>query len=120
MSYLPTPNSGPAGAIFNNYIASASEIFDVDQPDVRVDYNISPKANFFARYSLADFTIEAPAAFGAEAGGPAFFNFAGQSLDRNQSLALGIDLYLQPHIGWGVSLWDFPLPNTRRTVRSGY
>ncbi len=96
ISYLPTPNSGPAGAIFNNYIASASEIFDVDQPDVRVDYNISPKANFFGRYSLADFTIEAPAAFGTEAGGPAFFNFAGQSLDRNQSLALGLTYTFSP------------------------
>jgi len=96
MSYLPAPNSGPAGAIFNNYIASASEIFDVDQPDVRVDYNISPKAIFFGRYSLADFTIEAPAAFGTEAGGPAFFNFAGQSLDRNQSLALGLTYTFSP------------------------
>ena len=34
MSYLPTANTGPAGQIFNNYIASGSEIYNIDQPDV--------------------------------------------------------------------------------------
>jgi len=107
MAYLPAPNRGAAGAIFNNYTASGSEIFDVDQPDVRLDYNISEKANFFARYSLADFTIEAPAAFGAEAGGPAFFNFAGQSLDRNQSLALGLTCTFSPTLVGEVRFGTF-------------
>lgn len=98
MSYLPTPNTGAPGQIFNNYIASGSEVYNIDQPDVRVDYNISQKLNFFARYSLADFTIQAPAAFGAVAGGPALggLNFAGQSLDRNQSLALGLTYTVSP------------------------
>jgi hypothetical protein len=98
MSYLPAPNTGPAGQIFNNYIASGSEIYNIDQPDVRVDYNISSKASFFGRYSLADFTIDAPAAFGTIAGGPALggLNFAGQSLDRNQSLALGLTYTFNP------------------------
>ena len=98
MSYLPPPNTGAPGQIFNNYIAAGSEIYNIDQPDVRLDYNISDKANFFARYSLADFTIEAPAAFGTVAGGPALggLNFAGQSLDRNQSLALGFTYTFNP------------------------
>jgi hypothetical protein len=98
LSYLPLPNTGAPGQIFNNYIASGSELYDIDQPDVRLDYNISAKANFFARYSLADFTIKAPPAFGMEAGGPALgsLNFAGQSLDRNQSLALGFNYTFNP------------------------
>jgi len=98
LAYLPAPNTGAAGQIYNNYIASGSEIYNIDQPDVRVDYNISEKANFFGRYSLADFTIEAPAAFGSVAGGPALggLNFAGQSLDRNQSLALGFTYTFSP------------------------
>lgn len=98
MSYLPPPNTGAAGQIFNNYIASGSEIYDIDQPDVRVDYSISDRASFFGRYSLADFTIKAPAAFGTVAGGPALngLNFAGQSLDRNQSLALGLNYSFSP------------------------
>ena len=99
MSYLPPPNTG-AGAIVNNYIASGSELYDTNQPNGRIDYNISPKANFFARYTLADFTIQAPAAFGAVAGGPALagLNFAGQSLDRNQSLALGLTYTFSPSV----------------------
>ena len=96
MSYLPKPNTGSPGQIYNNYIASGVEVYDTDQPDVRLDYNVSDKANFFGRYSLADFTIKAPAAFGAEAGGPAFFNFAGQSLDRTQSLAIGFTYTVSP------------------------
>ncbi len=96
MSYLPPPNTGAPGQIFNNFIGSGSEVYDTDQPDVRVDYVISEKASLFGRYTLADFTIDAPAAFGAEAGGPTAFNFAGQSLDRNQSLALGLTYTFSP------------------------
>jgi hypothetical protein len=97
MAYLPAPNTG-GGQIFNNYIAAGSEIYNIDQPDVRVDYNISDRNSFFGRYSLADFTIEAPAAFGTVAGGPALggLNFAGQSLDRNQSLAVGFTRTFSP------------------------
>ena len=107
MSFLPTPNTGATGQIYNNFIASGSEIYDIDQPDVRVDYNISEKANFFARYSLADFTIEAPAAYGTVAGGPAFFNFAGQSLDRNQSLAIGLTYTFSPTLVGEVRFGTF-------------
>jgi outer membrane receptor protein involved in Fe transport len=96
MTYLPPPNTGAAGQIFNNFIGSGSEVYDIDQPDARIDYIISDKTSFFARYTLADFTIDAPAAFGAEAGGPAFFNFAGQSLDRNQSLVMGLTDTVSP------------------------
>jgi hypothetical protein len=96
MGYLPPPNTGAPGQIYNNFIGSGVELYDTDQPDVRVDYTISDKASFFARYSLADFTLNAPAAFGAEAGGPALFNFAGQSMDRNQSVALGFTYTFNP------------------------
>lgn len=96
LAYLPNPNTGASGQIFNNFIASGSEVYDTDQPEARVDYNISDKARLFARYSMAQFTMDAPAAFGAEAGGPAFFNFAGQSRDRNQSFAAGFDYTFSP------------------------
>lgn len=109
MTYLPPPNTGAPGQIFNNYIASGSEIYDIDQPDVRIDYNISDKASFFGRYSLADFTIKAPGAFGAVAGGPSLggLNFAGQSLDRNQSLALGLTYTFSPTLVGEVRFGTF-------------
>ncbi len=112
MHYLPAPNTGAPGQIFNNFIASGSEVYDTDQPDVRLDYNISDKASFFARYSLADFTIDAPAAFGTEAGGPSPFNFAGQSLDRNQSLALGFTYTFSPTL-----VGEFRLGTFRYRIR---
>ncbi len=98
LGFLPLPNTGAPGQIFNNYIASLSEQFDTDQYDGRLDYNISEKEHFFARYSIANFTIHAPGAYGEVAGGPppSTFGFAGKSLDRNQSLALGWTYSLSP------------------------
>ncbi|MGH9430653.1 MAG: TonB-dependent receptor domain-containing protein [Terriglobia bacterium] len=98
LGYLPLPNTGAAGQIVNNYIAAGSELFDNDQGDVRLDYNISEKSHFFGRYTISDFTINAPGAFGNIAGGPALngLNFAGQSLVRNQSLGLGYTYAVSP------------------------
>lgn len=90
LQFLPMPNTN-FGALANNYIASGSEKFDSDQVDGRIDYSYSDKLHFFGRYTIADFDLSAPGAYGTEAGGPALngINFAGSSLDRNQSVALG-------------------------------
>jgi hypothetical protein len=90
MKLLPEPNTAP-GQVFNNYIGSGGEVFNSDQVDGRVDYNFSDKLHFFGRYTLADFDMQAPGAYGGEAGGPGLNGlfFAGQSVDRNQILALG-------------------------------
>ena len=91
LAYLPMPNTGGAGAIANNYVATGSEAFNSDQGDGRIDYNFSDTLHFFGRYTIADFTKSAPGAFGALAGGPALnsIGFAGTATARNQSLALG-------------------------------
>jgi hypothetical protein len=91
LNFLPGPSPSSGGAFANNFIASGSEKFDSDQSDGRVDYNFSEKVHIFGRYTIADFDLSAPGAYGTEAGGPALngINFAGSSLDRNQSLALG-------------------------------
>jgi hypothetical protein len=86
---LPLPNHG--GDIFNNYVSSGSQRFDSDQYDGRVDSNLFSKYHLFARYTLADFNNYSPAAFGDLAGGPSAFNFSGDSVDRNQSVAVGFD-----------------------------
>src|SRR5579859_3046896 len=89
MNFLPP--AIPGAGTGDNYIASGSEKFDSDQVDGRVDYNFSDRMHFFGRYTIADFDLSAPGAYGTEAGGPALngVNFAGSSLDRNQSIALG-------------------------------
>jgi hypothetical protein len=96
LNYLPLPNTGAPGQIFNNYIASLPEQFDTDQYDGRVDYNISEKMRAFVRYSIANFTKHSPGAYGEVAGGPSAFNFAGRSQARNQSVALDWTYYLSP------------------------
>ncbi len=90
MKFLPMPNTA-VGQVANNYIATGGERFNSDQVDGRIDYNYSAKLHVFGRYTLADFNLFAPGAYGTEAGGPALngINFAGDSVDRNQSLALG-------------------------------
>ncbi len=94
MNYLPLPNNGDA--IYNNYTASESQKFDTDQLDARVDYNPTALSHVFGRYTLAGFDQLSPGAFGALAGGPSAFGFAGESNTRNQSLALGFDHTFSP------------------------
>jgi hypothetical protein len=96
LGFLPPPNFGGAGAISSNYAASLAEIFNTDAYDGRIDYNISEKHHFFGRYSIADFSKQSPGAFGAIAGGPSAFGFAGVSHARNESLALGYAYSVSP------------------------
>jgi hypothetical protein len=89
LNNLPMPNSG--SDIFNNYVSSGSQRFDSDQYDGRVDLNVFSTYHLFARYTIADFNNYSPAAFGDLAGGPSAFGFSGDSVDRNQSVAVGMD-----------------------------
>ncbi|MBV8812557.1 MAG: TonB-dependent receptor [Acidobacteriaceae bacterium] len=94
LSLLPLPNNG--SSFFNNYISDGVQRFNTDQYDGRVDYNWSTKTHIFGRYTIADFNNYAPAAFGDAGGGPSAFQFSGDSIDRNQSLALGLDHTFSP------------------------
>jgi hypothetical protein len=94
LALLPLPNNG--SGIFNNYTVGNVQRFDIDQYNGRVDYNWSTSTHLFGRYTLADFNNYSPAAFGDAGGGPSAFNFSGSSIDRNQSLALGLDHTFSP------------------------
>jgi hypothetical protein len=98
LSYIPSPNFGAPGQIFNNYATTVPETSNSDQYDGRMDYNLKDKHHLFGRYSLADFILHGPGGFGAEAGGPIPFSFAGNSLARNQSLALGYTYAITPSL----------------------
>jgi Carboxypeptidase regulatory-like domain/TonB dependent receptor len=112
LGLLPMPNFGAPGDVANNFAAAFSEKFDSDQYDGRVDYNASEKIQFFGRYSIANFTKESPGAYGQLAGGPSAFHFAGRSLARNQSLALGWTYSLNPTL-----ITDFRFGSYRYRVR---
>jgi hypothetical protein len=89
LNLIPNPNTG--SGFFNNFITAGVQRFDIDQYNGRVDYNLTSNTHIFGRYTLADFNNYSPAAFGDAGGGPSAFNFSGDSIDRNQSLALGFD-----------------------------
>lgn len=96
---LPAPNVKEAGTQ-QNFIESGNERFNDDAFDLRVDGYASEQLNFFGRYSFADFRQHALSAFGAVVGGPGLSpdNFAGLSLARNQSVAIGLNRVLTPKL----------------------
>ncbi|MFZ0594805.1 MAG: TonB-dependent receptor [Bryobacteraceae bacterium] len=88
-TFLPLPNVG--SAYLNNYSSSGTDTIDGNQWNTRWDYYMNEKNSFFGRYSYAQFTEQAPGAFGETAGGAAFgaANYAGSSTALNQSGSAG-------------------------------
>jgi hypothetical protein len=91
LTFFPLPNAQQiAGAPFvNNYSANGAVAITGNAYNTREDYYLNTKNTIFGRYSYQGFTESAPGAFGLIAGGPAFGNYAGNSLASNQSLAIG-------------------------------
>src|SRR5579885_1008499 len=91
LAYWPLPNFQQiTGAPFvNNYTTNGAVAITGNQWNTREDYYLNPFNTIFGRYSYAGFVEKAPGAFGFEAGGPQFGNYAGNSQALNQSLALG-------------------------------
>ncbi|MGA2593643.1 MAG: TonB-dependent receptor [Bryobacteraceae bacterium] len=97
MAYWPSPNTNSSGTTYaNNYDASGAVAIAGNLWDTRWDYYLNPKNSIFGRYSYAQFTESAPGAFGLEAGGPNFGNYAGSSYSRDQSLAAGWTYTVSP------------------------
>ncbi len=91
LNLIPSPNlPGRENGTRDNYQASASETFDADQYDVRIDHRASEKMNIFGRYSRGKFFRDGPTAFG-QGGGSELVSLGGVSDVKNQSLALGVD-----------------------------
>ncbi|MGI8769844.1 MAG: TonB-dependent receptor [Acidobacteriaceae bacterium] len=77
----------------NNYSGSGTGIFNSNQWDVRVDYQLNDKIHAFGRFSRFTDTLSGATLFGA-AGGAGFGinNFGGTSLGANDSTAAGADI----------------------------
>ncbi len=92
LNYFPAPNFTPqiASAPFaNNFTENGNTAITDNQWDTREDYYLNAKNTFFGRYSYFTGDESAPGAFGLEAGGPSFGHYAGSSVAKNQSLAIG-------------------------------
>ncbi len=66
---VPAPNTGAPGAQAANYLFIASQPFDGNQYDIRVDHQVSSKNNLFGRYSRAKQTNVNPGSFPGFIGG---------------------------------------------------
>ncbi len=118
MQYWPSPNlQQVANAPFENNYAVAGDVnITGNNWDTREDYYLNEKNTIFGRYSYAAYTEQAPGAFGEEAGGPTFVNYAGNSQGLNQSLALGWTFTASPTLinevrfGW-MRYHIFDVPN---------
>jgi hypothetical protein len=97
MAYWPLPNTTGLGYA-NNYDASGDVAITGNLWNTRWDYYLNPKNAIFGRYSYAAYTEQAPGAFGLEAGGPNFGNYAGSSNALNQSLAAGWTYTISPTV----------------------
>ena len=61
LDLIPTPNAtGRDNGTRDNYVAAASESFDENSMNVRIDGRLSDKLNTFGRYSLGDFFRDGP------------------------------------------------------------
>jgi hypothetical protein len=98
MAYWPLPNSTTLGTVGNNYDASGDVAITGNLWNTRWDYYLNEKNSIFGRYSYAAYTEQAPGAFGLEAGGPNFGNYAGNSNALNQSLAVGWTYTFSPTV----------------------
>ena len=69
LKLLPQPNIGAPGAQAANYLFIASQPFNSDQYDIRLDHQISSKNTLFGRYSRALQTNVNPGNFAGFIGG---------------------------------------------------
>ncbi len=69
LALLPQPNAGAAGAQASNYLFVASQPFNSDQYDIRVDHQFSEKNTLFGRYSRSLQTNVNPGNFSGFLGG---------------------------------------------------
>jgi hypothetical protein len=106
------PNTGGAGAVENNFSENGTGLFNSDAWTVRGDYTISEKAHAFGRFSRFTDVLSGKVMFG-DAGGPGFglLGYGGNSKGANDSLALGMDIALNPNL-----LTDFRLGYYRYNI----
>ena len=109
-----TLTSNPLSPIINNYVASGTGLFNSDQWTVRGDMTFNEKTHLFGRFSRFTDTLSGKVMFG-EAGGPGFGlgapPYGGNSNGANDSLAVGMDIAINPHL-----LTDFRLGYYRYNI----
>ena len=103
LKLIPLPNQS---AILDqpNFAASGGVKFDDEAFNTRADYYVSTELQIFGRYSLQQFRMVAPGAYGLLAGGSgldasgSINAYAGSSDSRNHSIAGGFNYVVSPNL----------------------
>src|SRR5580704_4985661 len=96
LKIIPSPSSP---GVQNNYVASGFGVYNFNQADTRIDYQVRPTVHIFGRYGYLGSNQSSPASFGA-AGGSGFGvgGWAGSETGGNHSLAVGTDSAVSPKL----------------------
>lgn len=111
-NYAPNKASGTLGSTPDTYVQGGTGIFNSDQWDERVDYQVSTTAHAFERFSRFTDVLSGNVLLGT-GGGPGFGlnGYGGNSQGHNDSLAAGMDIGISPTL-----LTDFRLGYYRYNI----
>jgi hypothetical protein len=83
----------------NNYVAGGFGVYNFNQADTRIDYQLKPTMHIFGRYGYLGSNQSSPASLGAVGGnGFGVGGWAGSETGGNHSLAVGTDLAVSPKL----------------------
>jgi hypothetical protein len=96
LKIIPAPS---LPGVQNNFVASGFGVYNFNQADTRIDYQLRPTLHIFGRYGYLGSSQSSPAAFGT-AGGSGFGvgGWAGSETGGNHSLAAGTDIVVSPKL----------------------
>lgn len=117
-AFYPEPNTGPAGAITNNFISNSPVQLSQDIFSGRVDQNVTQKYHLAARYAFSRTPLTQPNYFGnVSSPGTAA---VGTTTFRNQSFALDNIYQVSPSLllnfNYGFARWY----QVRQTLSYGF
>jgi hypothetical protein len=96
LKIIPAPS---LPGVQNNYVASGFGVYNFNQADTRIDYQLRPTVHIFGRYGYLGSNQSSPAAMGAVGGnGFGVGGWAGTETGGNDSLAVGTDLAVSPKL----------------------
>jgi len=83
----------------NNYVASGFGVYNFNQADTRIDYQLKPTVHIFGRYGYLGSNQASPASLGVLGGnGFGVGGWAGNETGGNHSLAVGTDIVVSPKL----------------------
>ena len=97
----PLPNLPGTGiGELNNFFISGPFAFDRWTLDTKVNYTLTENLNFFSRYSILDFRMDSPTAFGPDVEGPGLtgsrVGSPGLSFGKTHNISTGVNWVISP------------------------